>query len=471
MKSFLMKFTSKHLSNFFLITSIIALFYLIYRERIFHEGQLFSYYLNYYIAVLVIIFFSLFSFLLSKNFKANFILVACSLIFAFFLIEFFLIYQFSYESKSIKKYIEENQINYDIRSKEEVYLKLKETDSSATVSISPATFIDNKILSRSKIYPLSGISNSKTIFCNELGYWATYDSDRYGFKNPNEEWDKKENLEFVFIGDSFTQGACVNTDDDIAGNVRKFLEGSNKNSGVLNFGFRGQGPLGEYALLREYLPEVKTKRVVLIYFENDLGNLMNEYRQKFLLNYLNDINFKQNLILKNEEKDKFLRSIVQKILNKRIKYSNSFFNKYIIKLVKLENVRKIFLNTQPTVSDEYKDILKKTKSLVEENNSKMYFVYLPSHKKYQKSFLKRTIWTKLRGPIENHSFNSYNEVINLVKSMNIPLIDLHQDLFKSMDDPMSVVPFRGNGHFNEEGYYLVAKKIFDKIIKLEKNDQ
>ena len=229
--------------------------------------------------------------------------------------------------------------------------------------------------------------------------------------------------------------------------------------------------MGEYALLREYLSELKTKRVVLIYFENDLGNLLDEYRQKFLLKYLNDDDYKQNLILKNEEKDKFVRSVVKKHLENLDKYQESFFENRLIKLIKLQNVRKIFVNTQPKVTNEYVDLLKKTKSLIEENNSKMYFVYLPSHKKYQKSFLRRNIWTKLRGPIENHSFNSYEDIINLVKSLDIPLIDLHEELFKSMEDPMSVVPLRGNGHFNEQGYYLVAKAIFDRINKLEMDNK
>ena len=398
-------------------------------------------------------------------------MVVSSVLFALYLIEFFLIYQYSHEKRLNEKYIKKNNINFDKRTKKEVYLKMKETDPTATITMSPANFVNNISLDETGIYPLSGISNSQTLFCNELGYHAIYKSDRYGFKNPDEEWDRKENLEFVFIGDSFTQGACVNTEDDIPGNIRKFLKENDKNPGVLNFGFRGQGPLGEYALLREYLSELKTKRVVLIYFENDLGNLLDEYRQKFLLKYLNDDDYKQNLILKNEEKDKFVRSVVKEHLENLDKYQESFFENRLIKLIKLQNVRKIFVNTQPKVTNEYVDLLKKTKSLIEENNSKMYFVYLPSHKKYQKSFLRRNIWTKLRGPIENHSFNSYKDIINLVKSLDIPLIDLHEELFKSMEDPMSVVPLRGNGHFNEQGYYLVAKAIFDRINKLEMDNK
>ena len=62
----------------------------------------------------------------------------------------------------------------------------------------------NKI--KKDIFPLSGISNSKTIHCNESGFYSIYQSDRYGFNNPDEEWDNSE-IEYLLIGDSFTN--CV----------------------------------------------------------------------------------------------------------------------------------------------------------------------------------------------------------------------------------------------------------------------
>ena len=34
-------------------------------------------------------------------------------------------------------------------------------------------------------------SNSETIFCNENGYFI-YQSDRYGFNNPDDQWDQKK---------------------------------------------------------------------------------------------------------------------------------------------------------------------------------------------------------------------------------------------------------------------------------------
>ena len=56
--------------------------------------------------------------------------------------------------------------------------------------------------------------------CNENGYYSIYDSDRFGFNNPDDQWD--QDLDFLLIGDSFVNGACVNRPNDIGSNLRKF---------------------------------------------------------------------------------------------------------------------------------------------------------------------------------------------------------------------------------------------------------
>ena len=85
------------------------------------------------------------------------------------------------------------------------------------MNIAPKNFFKDE----NNILPLSGVSNIKTITCNENGYYAIYDSDRYGFNNPDGEWDKK-NIEYFLIGDSFTDGACVNEPNDI-GSILKII--------------------------------------------------------------------------------------------------------------------------------------------------------------------------------------------------------------------------------------------------------
>ena len=67
------------------------------------------------------------------------------------------------------------------------------------------------------------LSNSETIHCNENGYYSIYQSDRYGFNNPDNEWDKKE-IEYLLVGDSFTHGDCVNRPNDIQFCFKKFIK-------------------------------------------------------------------------------------------------------------------------------------------------------------------------------------------------------------------------------------------------------
>ena len=119
-----------------------------------------------------------------------------------------------------------------------------------------------------------------------------YESDRYGFNNPDKEWDQEE-IEYLLLGDSFTHGACVNRPHDIGSALRTI-----SNKPVLNLGYAGNGPLIEYATLREYFRS-NIKNVIFLYFEvNDLLNLHNELSDDLLKNYLTNPSFSQNLMFK-----------------------------------------------------------------------------------------------------------------------------------------------------------------------------
>ena len=182
----------------------------------------------------------------------------------------------------------------------------------------------NNFLQNTEIVPLSGISNSNTINCNENGYYFIYDSDRYGFNNPDSEWEKN-NIDFLLVGDSFTQGACVNRPNDISSLLRtKF------NKSALNLGFNGNGPLLQYAGLREYLKE-NTKIVLWFYFENnDLEDLNNELKSSILQKYLKDLNYSQNLKFKQ---DQINEKVYQKIKNQ----NDLSFD--IVKFIKIYSTR------------------------------------------------------------------------------------------------------------------------------------
>ena len=195
----------------------------------------------------------------------------------------------SYEKKYKKK--------FDTRTNKEVYLDLKNDDVDVIVSVPPYYFLKEK----SEIIPLSGHSKINTLYSNENGYPFRIKSDRYGFNNPNEEWDKK-NYEYINLGDSFVYGLAVNRPNDISSVLRKI-----SNKPVLNLGVIGTGSLIQLGILKEFSYNKKSKNILWFYYEeNDLIDLRNELKNSLLQNYLTKPNFKQNLLNKQSLVDKMI---------------------------------------------------------------------------------------------------------------------------------------------------------------------
>ena len=152
------------------------------------------------------------------------------------------------------------------------------------------------------------------MYCNESGKYAIYQSDRYGFRNPDSEWDTPH-TEWVLVGDSFTLGACVDSGEDIGGQIR-LLRGES----VLNLGSGGGSMLGQLALLKEYAVFRKPKIVLWVFFEgNDLEGLDTEILSPLLMNYLNP-KFSQGLIHRQTEIDNRLN---QYILKAKVAYEKN----------------------------------------------------------------------------------------------------------------------------------------------------
>jgi len=449
-----MKNISKIISIVFLSFSILLLFYIYYRSQTPHGKMFVYFYKPYYTIAFFLIFFSLVSFFIPKNLKINITIVIISIFIGLYFVEWYLV------EKKLNKFsaFEKNTNNvYDKRTPFQIYKDLKKSDPKIVPLIYPTTFEENNGL---KYFSLSGLANRKTIHCNENGYYSIYQSDRFGFNNPNKEWDK-ETIEFLLIGDSFTHGACVNEPNTLSGNLRKL----NKNiNGVLNLGISGNGPLIELATLREYFLVGKVKKVLWIYIEhNDLFGLKRELKNEVLLSYLKDKNFSQNLISKNSQ----IQKILLKKLEEQIEREESVYSSKFIKLFLTRNkiivplMSKVFKSQSLTSTDlppdleEFRDVLKLANEFTNKNNSKLYFIYLPRYERYiQKS--------------NNDDLFNYKKIIKIVNSLNIPLIDIHKDPFKKHSDPLSLFPFRKGGHYNEKGYELVAKTIFKTISELGK---
>jgi hypothetical protein len=381
--------------------------------------------------LLSIVFFIICTYLKAKIQK-YIIIILSSTIFTLYSFEGKLIFdQKKKDVENVKTKI--NNFNFDRRSRFEVYEDLKKTNLNITMSINPGNLLK---LNELDFLSLAGISNTKTIHCNESGYYSIYQSDRYGFNNPDTEWDSKE-IEYLLVGDSFTQGACVNRPDDIASVIRRY---SKKN--VLNLGQGGNGPLLEYATLKEYLtPNIKN--VLWLYFENDLDNLIAELRNKILIKYLTDQNYRQDLKFKQTQIDQFLNTFLER-------EEEGYWQAYsyidnIIRFIKLSNVRGLLIAPIPPIS-ELKVILKLANELVMSNNGKLYFIYLPSFERYEKLI----------------KIDYKKQIKKIVIDLNIEFIDIDEDVFQREKNPLKLFPFEQSNHYNVEGYKKVALKIYER---------
>ena len=382
-----------------------------------------------------------------------------SILFSIYLFESYILFKDHLSTDQISKnqvlkeqiYKKNTGKNWDNRTRFQIYENKKKINNDIVIRFQPSYFLSNQNLS---IFPLSGISNSETIHCNENGYFSIYQSDRFGFNNPDEEWNNKE-IEYLLVGDSFTHGSCVNRPNDIASVLRTLSSKS-----ALNLGYGGNGPMIEYATLREYItPNVKN--VLWVYCEsNDLFELVIERQNKNLLRYLNSENHSQNLRSRQKEVDELLNKNFKKELLNQIKKEtfepedklakNNKLKYKILKFIRLDRTKKIFKKKDTKYDDiifeEFEKILQRSLNLTKTNNAKLIFVYIPEYRRYNSS---------------NYSDENYNKITSIVKKLNIDLVDMRK-VFDNENNPKIFFPFQQFAwHYNVDGYKKVAETIYN----------
>jgi hypothetical protein len=418
---------NKFLSLVYLLSSILILSYVFYKSEIVHNGKV-NYTFKYIFSIFSIIF-SLIFIKLNLNLKKNISILIFTTFCSLIIVD---IYLYKSQFQSVGNYEESHRINFFENYKEKY-------DKEATMVITPFNFINVD----KKIFPLSGLSNKTTIYCNENGYYSVYNSDRYGFNNDDELWNEKQ-INTLLIGDSFTHGACVNHDDSIAGNLNKLSKKK-----IINLGMGSTGPLLQLAILREYGKIIDFKNLIWFYFEgNDYYELENELSDNILIKYFNNNNFSQNLIDRNLEKDKFLDIFFKKEFLKTKEKINKNENIYF-KFFKLFHLRMFIIsliNHQEPDFIKINQIFQKVKSITSKNEINFYIVYLPSYERYKNNHKKYE--------------KSKQELIRISSELDIKFIDIDK-IFKSQD-PLKFFP-KGGGHYNELGYLKVSEIVFRQM--------
>jgi len=330
-------------------------------------------------------------------------------------------------------------------SKYNFYKESLKENYNSIYAINPFHNLDAVAISN--YLPLSGVSNHHTITCNENGYFGKYLSDIHGFNNQNEIWNEK-NISYLLIGDSFGLGSCVLNNESIQHNIKQFT-----NSTVLNLSLGGNGPLLEYAILREYLEFVNTKKVIWLFYEgNDLTDLERENRSPLLKKYLDDDLFSQNLYNLQNKND----AILLEYFEKNKKKLGFKLIKDFLKLKRLrENIdfNKIKKKDNIAIPENFLEIILAAKKLSNDNSADFYFVYLPTYNRF----------------LEKKEIYPYKELSNLIKLNGINFINLQNIYFSKIKYPLDSFPNRKRGHYTAKTYKEISAIIIKEIEKLKNN--
>ena len=432
-----------------IILSLSFILFVFYKDYFVFNFSLSGHYKKYYYIGAFLFFISLSTFLINQKILNNLFIIFCTLVLSFQILNLYI-------------YLDGPGRFDDKRLYMERYFDLKEEYPNQKVSVKYGAGWGG-----GSFVPLSGISNSLTPICNESGEYSIIQTDRYGFNNVDDEWNKPF-VHSIFVGDSFTHGACVSENNNIIGEFKKLLN-SNKFS-VLNLGYLSNGPLLYYATYREYSKNIRPKNVFFVYWEgNDLQNIYEERQVPLLNKYVQEKQFSQNLIERQDEIDKHWekiqtihtsdKNIKMRTKSLLVKFLTFYHVRQRLELYERHNKNQIFndkvnynVKNDKTIIQLFENVLINFNNEVKEKGGKFYFVYLPDYQRFKLDENKK----------QKH--HKKNEILKILKKNNINLIDISLE-FEKLENPYQYWPFEKDGHYNENGYKFVAENLFKYIKK------
>ncbi len=301
------------------------------------------------------------------------------------------------------------------------------------------------------IVPVSAQPNQNVYYCNEGYGMISFKTDRAGFRNDDEVWDKITSSEnILFIGDSATQGACVEKNQSISSYFK------DKNS--INLGLDGNEGYVYTVLSKLYVPKIKPKYVIQIFSTNDDYDEGGIFKKNLNLENLDQKYFKQNSFEPSKE--------ILTIINKTKEYVDQNLTRIPSERDNLlaRGMRYLSLPTirwnlmEISRSYNYKLPYSTTlsidtlKEVCLKNNCTPIFVFVPVSKYWE----------------DNKILEKYyrNYLKKYCEEKNVHYLDTSEDIFA-----MGKKAFAPKGkHPSPEGYKFVANEIKKKINTIEQKD-
>ena len=322
-------------------------------------------------------------------------------------------------------------------------------------------------------------------------------TNNYGFKSSCIDKIIPKNLDYVFLGDSQTEGIGLNYEETFVGKLNNFFEKKT----ILNAGIEDQRPYNyikkiEYLLKEkftfsevflvvdltdvhdEWLERDVIDRKVEKRFEEIKLKDTNSFLYKKELNVIKD-NKIENKIIKEDIKPQFFIQIKKIISNILIK-SKSFirhFPSMHYAFHRLKNSRypepywiytyNNSLNTSWSYDDQqFKDTIEHidrmikhvtiVEDILNQNNIKFNLILLP----HPVSLFHGTLYNKTAEIFKNFCINRCNRFINIYS----PLFkDKNKLTFSEAEKLVSQYYLEGDFHFNKKGHDLIFKEILEDL--------
>ena len=383
--------------------------------------------------------------LLRPNARAAFAVSACAIFVAVLLADIYLAW-------TQQQIAPQTRATGDTRSVRDVVRDLRGEGRQAYPVLSGRTLLsakpDSTLHSRistdgRETLPLGGIADALTVYCNEGSAFLVYTSDEHGFHNPAGLWVHPR-LDIAAVGDSFTHGACVASNENMVARVRE------KFPATLNLGMAGNGPLSELAAIKEYLPQRRPRVVLWFYYEgNDVSkDLFIEREAEILVSYLRQ-DFIQGLEPRQPAIDDALQAEVEAAYDAAPAEATAPLPQPIrLKDVLLLRHLRDALGMAVGNADIplFHRVMHEANRTVSGWGGHLYFVYLPGQARY----------LGLGGQIAQSGLRT--RVLATVRELGIPIIDI-DTAFSASPAPQQLF----QGHFTPEGYRIAAEAILARL--------
>lgn len=298
----------------------------------------------------------------------------------------------------------------------------------------PAYLYDPQLHIDQRTYYLANPANATVVLCNESGTWTVFDTDELGFRNPRSQIGRA--VDFVFLGDSYVEGACVDDEDTIAGAFRA------AGHSVMNLGRSGSGPLFQLAVLREYGDVVEGRTLVwYVFAANDLKNLREEKTTR-LFRYLEDESYTQRLFERRDEVSRSLTAFLEEqVVRAAERQQRSLPFRY-------ERPYGESLDVIEAERDEirlFDDVASRIVRVAEGLGMNVLIVVLEHPKSYYNQEVQEI---------------TSNAVRAFARANDVPLLELDRGEFESAHEEL----FATKGtHFAPVGYRLVAARVLETL--------